>query len=95
MMTIRLYQNISPREKVRKTLVIPQSPAPAVLQGYLRDETSLIDPVLTFEIPMANIVDVNYLYIEDFKRYYYITHLRSIRTGLVEVSCHVDVLMSF
>lgn len=55
----------------------------------------MIDPVLTFEIPMANIVDVNYLYIEDFKRYYYITHLRSIRTGLVEVSCHVDVLMSF
>ena len=39
---------------------------------------------------------VNYLFIPDFgNRYYYITGMRSIRTHLVEVSCHVDVLMTY
>ena len=93
-MTISLYQNMSPKEKVTKTLTLVKT-----ISGYLRDETSILDPVITIELTgdltMAVMVQVNYLYIPDFKRYYYITHMRSIRTGLMEISCHVDVLMSW
>lgn len=42
-----------------------------------------------------NITDLNYFYIPDFKRYYYVTNRNIIRNGLTEVSLHVDVLMSF
>lgn len=42
-----------------------------------------------------NVTDLNYFYIPDFKRYYYVTGRNIIRNGLTEVSLHVDVLMSF
>ena len=63
--------------------------------GVLREETSIIDPVIVLEIDAASIATANYVYIEDFKRYYFINGITSVRNNLTEISCHVDVLMSF
>ena len=47
------------------------------------------------EIAASDPTAYNYAYISDFGRYYYITGIESVRTGLVRVYMHVDVLKSF
>lgn len=89
-MTITLYRNESEPEKVDKTLVTIRT-----VTGTLRAETSLTDPTIQFTGTLAAFSGVNYVHVPDFGRYYFVTGVRSIRDGLVELSMHVDVLMSF
>lgn len=88
--TIKMQQNMSAPEVVDKSLYDVET-----LTGTLKDPTSLIDPVILVESDHTNIMTSNYLHIPQFGRYYYINNIRSIRTGLYELSCHVDVLMSW
>lgn len=63
------------------------------LTGTLRNESEVVDPTILMEIDDPN--KFNYLYIPAFKRYYYVTDRNSVRNGLVEVSAHCDVLMTY
>lgn len=67
----------------------------ATYQGTLRDSTSIIDPVFIVEADLANLVNCNYCTIQAFGRSYFVQNITSIRAGLVQISCHVDVLTSF
>ena len=90
-MTIKLYSQISERNCVKKTLGDPVLD----LTGTLRNESSLIDPVILIEADAAALAAVNYMYIDSFSRYYFVRGIKSIREGLVEISGHVDVLQTF
>lgn len=61
--------------------------------GFLRDSSDIVNP--TFTIEQEYVPNFNYVYIENFSRYYYVSNIHSIATGLWEISCTVDVLMSF
>lgn len=65
------------------------------VSGVLKEETSIIDPVIKIECDLAAVTSCNYLSIPSFGRSYFITDIRSVRNGLVEFTCHVDVLSSF
>lgn len=70
------------------------------LSGSLRNESSVIDPVIRIEldendISEKNFFTCNYFTIERFNRSYFIRDMRSIRNNLVEVSGHVDVLGTY
>ena len=68
----------------------------AMADAKLKDECTIIDPVLLLSgIKDSDIPFCNYMYIEEFKRYYFIKNITSVRKGLWEVSAHVDVLQSF
>lgn len=88
-MTINLYINKSEKERVTKTLSSEKS-----FTGTLREQTSIIDPVINIETT-ENISGYNYMYIPEFGRYYYIRGIDSVKGNLWRVSGHVDVLMSF
>lgn len=88
-MTINLYVNVSEKERVTKTLSLEKS-----FSGTLREQTSVIDPVISIE-STDNLSGYNYMYIPDFGRYYYIRNVESVKNGLWRVTGHVDVLMSF
>lgn len=49
------------------------------------------DPVIN----NANLMFANYAYIEDFRRYYYITNITSIHNSVWQLTMRVDVLMSY
>lgn len=87
-MNIILYYNKSPKNKIGKTLVNANN-----ITGTLRGETN------TSNIQMLlNIVDLNpynYMYIADFDKYYFITNIISVRSGLWLVTASIDVLESF
>lgn len=87
-MNINLYTNTSPQEFVTKSIT-----AVATLTGSLRDGCSILSPRIQIEaatIPAS----VNYVYIPDFGRYYF-AKINNIRTGLWELECEVDPLMSW
>lgn len=87
-MNIILYVNNSEKNKIGKTLTNDFS-----LSGTLRDATNIINPVILIEL--NDIGNYNYCYIPDFNRYYFITDITVIRTGLFAISLMVDVLESF
>lgn len=88
----QLLRNLSPTNRVSKNIQKIWE-----LDGTLRKESSIIDPVIVFEAnnPGFQANDVNYLYAEELKRYYFITNIISKNHTLWEIHAHVDVLMSF
>ena len=87
-MDIVLYVCTSERQAINKTIG-----SAATFTGTLRGESSVINP--SFMIETDNPTGFNYCYIQAFSRYYFITNITSVRTGLWRIDCAVDVLMSF
>lgn len=89
-MTIKLYNNSSDKVVVDKNITQQGSD----VTGTLRDDCSIIDPIIKMEAVGTYLLTSNYAYISEFGRYYYITNI--VCTGkLFEVHMHVDVLMSY
>lgn len=65
------------------------------VSGVLREETSIVNPVIRIAGDLSNYVKADYMTIPVFGRSYFITDIRSVRDGLFEVSGHCDVLSSF
>lgn len=100
-MTLNLYVNNSPKNKIGKSLT-----ATGTITGTLRHtkatvespnkyyNTSVVDP--EFEInDVSTAINSNYAYIPEFKRYYFIEDVRSSKNGLWIVVLHCDVLETF
>lgn len=89
---IKCYRNNSPTNYVTKDLDLLET-----INGTLRDGSSIIDPVILVQAnaPGFQSNQVNYIYVEQTGRYYYITNIVSVNYTLWEIHCHVDVLMSY
>lgn len=87
-MNLSLFVNNSEKNKLEKNLSNEIK-----MTGQLREQSSIVSPSIM--IRHDNPSNFNYAYIPEFKRYYFITDITSIRNGLWEVTMHVDVLMSF
>lgn len=86
---INLCYNVEALCKIKKNITTLTT-----VTGDLREETSIVDPVIIFEGNFEHL-GFNYMYIPTFQRYYYVTNIKSIRTGLWEVSAHCDVLKTY
>jgi hypothetical protein len=91
-MQISLFTYTKEKERVNKTDFLTNR---FPLNGYLKNETSVQEPVILIEKTNPALYDYNYLYIEDFKRFYFITGIKQIRSNLWEISAKCDVLYSF
>ena len=89
-MKIVLYKNESEPIRADKTLT-----QIAEVEGYLREETSLLRPSFAIEISNSLLGDINYAYVEEFNRYYFVGNPESIRTGLWLFPMKVDVLSTY
>lgn len=89
-MNIVLYVNASEINAVDKKLT-----ELTTLTGTLREQSSIIDPVITISGIDSYVGQMNYAYIPDFNRYYFITNVESVRNNLWKVSFHVDVLYTY
>ena len=87
-MDIKLYNNSGEKNLINKSLT-----GGMTLEGNMRGETPVMYPVIT--ISSSTFPDYNYMYIPNFNRYYFITEIRSVRSGVWEILGKVDVLMSF
>lgn len=89
-MTLELYSNSSEYAALDKDLELQLT-----LSGILREESSIIDPSILVEDLDDYITDINYAYIPEFGRYYFITNIESVRNHLWRLSLHVDVLHTY
>jgi len=89
-MDVVLMVNSSPSNAVTKDVTTV-----ATVPIVLREQTSVIDPVFTFEGDVSTWSNLNYCYIPAFRRYYFVNNIVSVRNRIFEVSCHVDALMSY
>lgn len=87
--TVGLYNNTDPLNKITKSPTLVRE-----LTGTLREETDLVDPQILIECS-DTLVDVNYMRIDEFNRWYFITDITSVREGLWLVSTHCDVLYTY
>lgn len=90
-MIIKLYKNLSDKNHVDKSITQMGND----LSGSLRDDCSIVNPVIRIEDYTGfDFSEVNYAYIPEFKRYYYINNI-TLKNKMFELSMHVDVLMSY
>lgn len=87
-MNIILYNNISEKNKINKTLTTVDT-----LEGSLKEPSSIINPEIT--IQRSDPTGFNYCYIPDFGRYYFVTNVTVIHSNIIKISLTVDVLESF
>lgn len=89
-MSVKLCHNSSPVEKIGKTLDEGTS-----FDCVLKADTSLLKPTIILDSDVGAIKTYNYMYIDDFQRYYFIDDIVSKNNGIWEISGHVDVLETF
>ena len=89
-MIINFYVNHSEKNRLDKTLVSAFN-----LNGELKEDCSIIDPVIKIVGDVSSMASVNYMYIPSFSRYYFINNVISINNEICEVHAHVDVLSTY
>ena len=87
-MNVKLYKNESNNNVLNKKITLISED-----NILLKDNVDVYKPIIKIKKPLLN--NCNYVYIEDFKRYYYITNKKSINNDVIELSLKCDVLMSF
>lgn len=88
-MNVTFYATASDSRKIQKSLTLIHSSDTV----KLKEDTSIVNPVLTVTI-FDNYYQVNYIYIKEFHRYYFVTDIKSVANSVIEIHCHADVLMS-
>lgn len=88
--TINLGKSESPVNAIEKRFIVKLT-----LTGTIRNESEVINPTIIINTTFADIFLCNYMQIPTFGRSYFITSIKSIRTGVFEIQAHCDVLSSF
>ena len=96
-MNLHLYKCTDDKKNVTKTLDDALN-----YTVYLKEGTSIINPIFKIGGSPEQILGdtdtdepaVNYAYCPRFDRYYYVTDIVILNAQLIEIHCHVDVLMS-
>lgn len=65
------------------------------LSGYFRNPTSIINPIIEFsDIVNVNIYEYNYVYITQFKRFYFISNM-TVKSGMWTLYLKEDLLATY
>ena len=89
-MIVKIYTNNSEKIAVSKNLTELMT-----VSGVLRDTTSLQTPSIILNRNISDLINCNYVFIEDFNRYYYVNNITSVKQNLTQLDLSCDVLMSF
>lgn len=89
-MTIKLYNTTSEVNMLTKELT-----ELTTLIGNLREESSIIDPVIMVDGIGSYLSTCNYAYIPEFSRYYFIKNIEAVSNTLYRLYLHVDVLYTY
>lgn len=87
-MEILLYNNLSEKNKIGKTLSLYRT-----LSGTIKEPSSIINPEITIELDSP--VGFNYCYIPEYNRYYFVDDIIIIHNDIYKMRLSVDVLESF
>lgn len=86
--SVQVYNISDVNSKLDKTL-----PIATTLNCEIYDATDILNPVLFIDNSSGGAENINYCYISDFGRYYYVTVV--VDKHRAYLNCHVDPLMSW
>lgn len=90
-MTVYLQSTTSEPNRINKTITTNNT-----YTGTLREESSVLDPIILFNADPQILAGYNYMTIPEFaNRSYFITDISAIRNGLTQITGHVDVLYTY
>ena len=92
-MEIVLFSNKSDNRKLNKEIT-----SYGKIQVTLKDECTVINPKFLIKATQWKnipIYGVNYCYVSSFNRFYYIDDIKYESGNTIEITCSVDVLMSY
>lgn len=89
-MTVYLYNNASEPNEIGKAL----SPIDTV-SATIKGDISYESPTLIFQYSGSVAHNINYMYISELGRYYFITDIKNLTGSRYEITGKVDVLESF
>ena len=87
-MVALLYKNTSDNRVISKNITLIKE-----VSIELKSNVDFISPTIFLQT-FNGCEDVNYLYIEEFKRYYFVNNINHLTGGRISLNCSVDVLMS-
>ena len=87
---IVLQTNISEKNKLDKSLTTI-----GTVSGVLKNDTSIINPVFRVAGDLSDYTGCNYMTVEAFGRSYFVTDIRSVNGGFVEIAGHCDVISTY
>ena len=90
MFQIVLQNNKSEQNKIGKNI-----DNILTVSGVLKDETSILSPSILVNADLDALTSANYMTIDSFGRKYFITDIKSIRRGLVQINGRCDVLETY
>lgn len=91
-MEITLYKYSGEMDNATKSNYLS---SPLTINGTLREESSIINPSITFNINNFDLQNYNYAYIKEFNRYYFIKDITYIRNSIGRIDFNVDVLYTY
>ncbi len=91
-MKICLYRCTAEPNRVNKAAYLS---TPFSLDGTLVSDCSVVDPVIELEKTNPVFYQYNYLYIPDFKRFYFVNDWINLANKIWQLRAHVDVLYTY
>lgn len=88
-MTLTLYVNTSENNCLDKSIT-----SRGTYVFSFKDESSVFNPQVLIA-SATSLADVNYAYITEFGRFYYVTEIVVVRADLYLLKLHTDVLMTW
>lgn len=89
-MQISLFSSTAEKNRVNKSGYLSDRFA---MNGNMKTTSSVLDPVI--QVEKTNPSGYNYMYIEEFGRFYFINDVVSLHNNIWEIHAHVDVLYSW
>ena len=91
-MTIKTYRFLGDSRKIDKTLTAVSTYSNAVIVG----DMSIHTPTISLQLDsFTDVINFNYIYIQELRRYYYVVDSTIREDGYVRVQCKVYVHKSF
>ena len=87
----RLYKNNSPKNVLNKNL----TDVLTISNVNIKDDNNINNVTLILNGNIVNIADYNYLYLQVFNKYYFITDKKILRNNIYEIECEIDLLMTY
>lgn len=91
-MYVTLYNNQSNNNVLNKNIIVVKNN----INCSLKDNTDIMTPTIRLsKAVIADATTYNYMFIDIFKRYYYVNDIVECIGGVMEIAGNVDVLMTF
>ena len=88
-MDVELYKCKSPKNRLNKVLEKTIT-VEATLYEYTQNRNRL-----SFQFTVSDVGEFNYIYIPDFRRYYFVESVSLAETGMNVYECECDYLMTY